>query len=169
MVYKKCRLIYSHLSMTRLFESKAPLDNLHPLKIHPIRVVKGMNRCGKSCTACPYNKTGRNIKINQKETCECYNCIYMISCEKYNCGKRYIGHKGRLLRFRLADHRGYITNQDTNKATWAHFNLPGHSLANLKVTIIEEVKFNNEEYRKERETYVIIKFNTFHKGIKTEK
>ena len=60
-----------------------------------------------------------------------------------------------ILKFRLADHRGYINNQVVSKATGAHFNLPGHSLAHLKITILEQVKFNNEEYRREREKSII--------------
>ena len=73
------------------------------------------------------------------------------------------------MKFHLADHRSYITNKVESKATGAHFNLPGHSLANLKVTILEQIKVNDEAYRKERETYFINKFNTFHQGINREK
>ena len=70
-----------------------------------------------------------------------------------------------MLRFRLADHRGYITNGDVTQATGAHFNMPGHSLADFSATIIEQSKKKNCEYRKEREQYFIRKFDTFHKGI----
>ena len=36
-----------------------------------------------------------------------------------------------LRKFCLADHRGYINNQDETQATGKHFNSPGHSLADL--------------------------------------
>ena len=65
----------------------------------------------------------------------------------------------------LAQHRGYIQNKDISQATGQHFNLPGHSLADLMVTIIEQVKKSDTLYRKEREEYHIRRFNTLHKGI----
>ena len=66
---------------------------------------------------------------------------------------KYIGETKRILKFRLADHRGYINNQDESKATGEHFNSPGHSLSDL--SIIALVKKNDDLYRKEREKYFI--------------
>ena len=51
------------------------------------------------------------------------------------------------------------------QATGEHFNLPGHNISNMKVTIVERVKKNDDQYRKEREKYFINKFNTFYRGI----
>ena len=65
--------------------------------------------------------------------------------------------------------RGYITHKIESQATGAHFNLPGHSLANLKATILEQVKYNDEAYRKERENYYIRQFNTYHEGMNKQK
>ena len=62
--------------------------------------------------------------------------------------------------FRIADHRSFISNQVFAIATGALFNLPGHSLADMRYTIIEQVRYNNEAYRRERETYH--KFDTFY-------
>ena len=78
---------------------------------------------------------------------------------------RYIGETKRMLRNRLADHRGYIKNQDTDKVTGAHFNLPGHDLSNLKITVLEIPKKMDDQYRKQRERYLINKFNTKHQGL----
>ena len=55
----------------------------------------------------------------------------------------------------IADHRGYITSQVTSKATGAHWNLPGHSLAQMKFTVLEQVKFKSAAYRRERDPYFI--------------
>ena len=134
-----------------------------------------MKRCGKMCTACPYIKEGRNIKINQKETwkinknvnCETPNIVYLIECQK--CKERYIGESKRPLKYRLADHRGYVSNLHTDKATGAHFNLPGHDLSHLTITIIEKQKNENDIYRKERERYFINKYNTYYKGMNKQK
>ena len=46
-----------------------------------------------------------------------------------------------------------------------HFNMPGHSLSNMIVTVLEKVKTIDEMYRKEREKYFIMKFNTYYKGL----
>ena len=51
------------------------------------------------------------------------------------------------------------------QTTREHFNLPGHNISNMKVTIVERVKKNDDQYRKEREKYFINKFNTFYRGI----
>ena len=98
-----------------------------------------MTKCGISCTACPYINEGNEVKINQdltwrierKMTCESYNIVYILDWQK--CGKKYIGSTIRQLLHRVADHRGYVSNQVTSRATGAHWNLPGHSLAHLRV------------------------------------
>ena len=134
---------------------------------YPQRQNKGMSRCGKDCTTCPYVKTGKTVTItwhlNKNLTCVTHNCVYLLECKK--CDKRYIGETGRMLKARFSDHRGYINNQVIGVTTGDHFNLPGHSLANLQVTILEQVKKEDEQYRKERESYFINKFNTFYSGI----
>ena len=40
-----------------------------------------------------------------------------------------------------------------------------HSLGNMTVTILENVESEDVFYRKERETYLIRKFNTFYRGL----
>ena len=77
---------------------------------------------------------------------------------------RYIGETKRIMKFRLADHRGYVNNRD-DTATGEHFNSPGHSLSDLNITILEQVKKKDDLYRKEREKYFIRKFNTFYRGL----
>ena len=84
------------------------------------------------------------------------------------CQKQYIGQTGNLLKFRIDEHSGYIHNHVTSKATGAHFNMPGHSLADMKFTVLEQVKYNDEQYRRERESYHINKFNTFYHGLNRE-
>ena len=66
-------------------------------------------------------------------------------------------------------HRGYVNNQVVSVSTGEHFNLPGHSLANMKITIIEQVKKNDNMYRKERKKYFINKFNSYYQGLTREK
>ena len=64
---------------------------------------------------------------------------------------------------------GYVSRGETDKATGAHFSQPGHSLADLRVTVLENTKRQTTEYRREREPYYIRKFNTFHEGLSKQK
>ena len=89
----------------------------------------------------------------------------MIECNLDKCGKRYIGESEKQLKERLGQHKGYIKNKILSQPTGAHFNLPGHTLSNMNVTILEKVKHFDTLYRKEREKFHIRKFNTFHDGI----
>ena len=156
-----------------LIKSKIPVS----IPPHPRRDMKGMGKCGKACPACPYVEAGKIVKVNKNTTwniekkvnCETFNCVYMLQCTKDNCKQRYIGQTGRQLKFRIANHRGYIQNQVTSKATGAHWNQPGHSLADMKFTVLEQVKYNDRNYREERETFFINKFDTFYHGINKEK
>ena len=79
-----------------------------------------------------------------------FNIVYKEKCEQ-----RYIGKTGGIYRFRLADHRHYIINKVESQPAGLHFNLPDHSLGNMTATILEQVKYNNDKYRKEREKYFI--------------
>ncbi len=63
------------------------------------------------------------------------------------------------------DHVGYVKSVDLSKATGSHFNLPGHDISKMSVTILEKVKKYDTSYRKEREHYLINKFNTFRNGM----
>ena len=135
-----------------------------------------MKKCGKGCPACPYIKEGKSVKINNKEwkinkpyDCNSYNVVYAVICKKEKCKNAYLGETKRMLKFRLADHCGYVRNQNLDKATGEHFSLPGHSLSDLSITVIEQSKRNNNLYRKEREEYHINRFNTFYKGLNKKK
>ena len=63
-------------------------------------------------------------KINQSLNCETSNCIYMIECKKDECRLKYIGETKSIMKFYLAEHKGYISN-DEDTATGGNFNSPG--------------------------------------------
>ena len=145
-----------------------------PARAYPERKLKGMFKCKNVCSACPYIKEDKVVKygenkkwiLNRNLTCANSNIIYMIECQKENCKEpRYIGESGRPLRYRLAEHRGYIVNHMTDKPTGAHFTSPGHSLSDMKIIILEQVKIQDTLYRKEREKYFIHKLNTYYQGM----
>ena len=103
-------------------------------------------------------------KINKKVDCNTYNIVYAIVCKKDTCKQVYLGETKRLLKFCLAEHRGDVGNNNPT-ATGQHFNSPGHTIADLCITVIEQVKKNNILYRKEREEMHIRRFNTLYKGL----
>ena len=61
-----------------------------------------------------------------------------------------------MLQFRVAEHRGYVSKGETDKPTGAHFTMPGHSLADLRVSVIEHTRGRGSEYRKEREHFTMV-------------
>ena len=74
-----------------------------------------------------------------------------------------------MLKSRFADHRGYVSRGDTSTATGAHFTSPGHSRADMKISVIEQVKKKDDLYRKQREKFHIEKFNTQNEGLNRKK
>ena len=87
----------------------------------------------------------------------------MIECNK--CKIKYIGETERTLKERVGEHKTYIRQKHLNQPTGEHFNQPDHSTDNFTVTIIEKVKQSEQLYRKEREKYLINKFDTFCNGL----
>ena len=138
----------------------------------PLRFTKGMYPCMKPCPNCPYIKNIKKVSgpnftwtLIGKFTCNTKNVIYMIECKKDNCKKRYIGETDRELAERFSDHRGYVKNKHLNQPTGFHFNQPGHDISDMTVMVLEKVKKSDEIYRKQREKYLINKFNTFRNGM----
>jgi hypothetical protein len=88
-----------------------------PKPLYPKRYMKGMKKCGSNCLSYPFIKEGKTLKINGSDwninkqlNYNSYNVVYAIICLKENCREVYIGETKRMLKYRLADHRGYITN-----------------------------------------------------------
>ena len=106
-----------------------------------------MRKWLKECPLCPYIKEGPSVKganftwkLNGEYSCQTENIIYMIECNKEKCQQRYIGETDRGLIDIISEHIGYIRTKKLGKATGYHFNLPGHSVANMTVTVLEKVK-----------------------------
>ena len=143
-------------------------------KARPKRNIRGMFKCNlHNCRACPFIKEGKTIKkrskiawqLNKKFSCNTFNVIYMIECQKDRCKKRYIGHTKRKLKKRLAEHRGYVINRKDGRVTGSHFNSRGHSVSDLAITVLEIVESNKIEFLEERERFFIQKFNTIIEGL----
>ena len=142
-------------------------DSLVRSKVPPIqnrkteRDKRGMERCGKQCPACLFVKEEKFIKYNKSTwtiisevNCETKNLVYLVECNKELGKEKYIDESYKSLKDRTMEHVSYIKSIFPTKATGEHFNLAGHSLNNMTITITEKVK-GDEDTRKQRETHLI--------------
>ena len=142
----------------------------------PKRKVKGMKKCGQNCPSCPYIKedkvvkcstTNKNVVINSQCNCKSENVIYIVTCKK--CTKQYIGKTERSLDERVREHCGYIRNKHLHQPTGNHFNLPGHQLSDLQVSVLEKVFCKGRKLIEIRESLYIRDFQTARFGMNTRK
>ena len=129
-------------------------------------------KAGRECSICPWVREGKIVlattnqyrkEISSNLSCQSKNIIYLIECSK--CKLQYIGETDRLLQDRFNEPKGYVRTRKFNQTTGAHFNLPGHSVSDMLVMAIENIKNRGTPYRKEMEREYIANFNTFHNGI----
>ena len=136
----------------------------------------GMKKCNKTrCNTCPFVVEGKTIKsstnkfqleIKSPVDCETENVIYVISCDRQACKFiQYIGETGRRLKDRFAQHIQSVKCENPTTSTGIHFNLPSHSIANMKICIIEKCFNDSDMYRKTRESFFINRFETKHLGM----
>ena len=82
--------------------------------------------------------------------CNTTNLIYLITCSK--CNKKYVGETRRTLKERLNNHRSDIKLKK-NTAIAIHFNSFQHNVTQLKITPLEIIPEDKNEYRLEMEKY----------------
>jgi hypothetical protein len=142
-----------------------------PANTREKRKKAGMKRCNQpKCQVCPYveetktvksNSSNFTINIKSEVNCNSENVIYYIYCDKDRCKSvQYIGETGRRFSDRCKEHLGYVRNTNLNQPTGVHFNLQDHSIANMKVVVIEQCVDSSTIYRRLRESYLINKFKT---------
>ena len=78
---------------------------------------------------------------------------------------QYIGETDRTQQDRFSEHLGYVRNQKLEKATGYHFNQNGHQMSDMEVSVIENINNKDSQFRKQRETEWIEKFDSKHKGL----
>ena len=151
----------------KLIRSKVPQQSTS----RPARLLPGMRKCNQ-CSVCSFVQEGRTVKatatnykidINSSVDCSSKNVIYLLGCNK--CPQQYIGESERMLKERFAEHKGYVNTQNISKATGAHFNSKGHSVSDMRVTVLEKVFSQDPQFRKQREKLYIQKFNTRYRGL----
>ena len=148
---------------------------------------EGFRRCGKSgCRLCPFTglrpgevqkqimvtSTGEELPIKGKLTCKSSNLVYMITCAKGGptcpINVQYVGETGQTGEERFAEHRNTVTqdyHQGTTKPVGAHFQEPGHSVAEMRFTPIEKIQSKNIFVRKCREKRLINQLDLIRLGL----
>ena len=111
------------------------------------------------------NLIGRIYKTQTYEqlTCRPSNVVYAIHCSR--CGLMYVGEAGRGLQSRINGHCAGIT-KDGQSLFYKHFRLPGHSVTDMRVQILEKIYHSSENpvntqlHRKLRELHWIKELGT---------
>ena len=81
--------------------------------------------------------------------------VYLIECSK--CKEQYVGETGHPVHHRGNQHRSDIRGGHKNIPSVRHFKKCG--VENLKLTVLEKVRSQNQEIRKARESYWILRLN----------
>ena len=174
--YKKCLRENERLKNFKLITAYKNSKNLKQLLVRSkLKTIDskdgtGFVCCGQSrCLTCRYhtadathfyNKTNKeHIIIKDTIYCHSKNLIYLITCTK--CQKQYVGETERSIRDRATDHRSCIKNKKQTPIG-VHFNEPGHSFLNMKITPIELIHNTSDptKIRKIREKFWQIKLKT---------
>ena len=145
------------------------------LKRKSQRNKDGFTRCGKMCKACIHSPagasttikthkndlTGEEWEITSSLDCKSKDVIYLLKCDKCFFWP-YVGESMRSFCERLAEHRYSIINNVDN-TVGRHFNLPGHSVANLRAIPIEKIS-GSHGVRKARERVWINRYDSVTHG-----
>ena len=139
--------------------------------------MKGMRKYRKKsnfgeCPSCPFvqetkvlksTQSNNSVEVNTAVDCQTIGVIYCITCAK--CSQQYIGTTKKSLQYRFGCHQGYVRNRDLSQPTGRHFSTNGHSIADMRICIVEKVYSFDRLLREERESEFIRKFNSKFKGM----
>ena len=134
--------------------------------------TRGNTCCNKQrCQICRHINTGDrvtipNIKFPLKPpnlNCDSCNVVYLFHCNLCKHGL-YVGETGTSFRLRFINHKKSIRDNAIGFPVAEHFNLPGHALDNLKVTLIAS-DFVCTENRKRTELIWIMRLQSHLTGL----
>ncbi|XP_060137735.1 uncharacterized protein LOC132593051 isoform X1 [Zootoca vivipara] len=111
--------------------------------IHPDNIITGPNNIQHT--------------ISGLFNCSSSNIVYAIKCQQCPSAL-YIGQTGQTLRQRINRHKSDIRNH--KKSVREHFNLPGHSIQDLKAAVLLQENFRNRQEREDAEFKLITKLKT---------
>uniref|UniRef100_A0A8C3S145 RRM domain-containing protein n=1 Tax=Chelydra serpentina TaxID=8475 RepID=A0A8C3S145_CHESE len=140
-----------------------PLDSLPPLSVES----KLLSVFSSYVPSKPHHHRFIHLHIHQ--------VIYAIMCQ--HCpSAMYIGQTGQSLRKRINGHKSDIRNGNIQKPVGEHFNLPGHTIADLKVAILQQKKLQdcrknqeiNEDWFDAKENFTVTDFSVTLQGNEKE-
>ena len=139
----------------------------HNLTLPHLRHTQKPHSCCRlHCTTCQHfypsnyihsSTTNETFYIRHPFSCDSKNIIYLITCT--NCKKQYVGKSAKTLRERICQHHSSI-KKDQCRYISKHFNLSGHSVARLKVQVIDSTDTGNSEHLHKLELYWINKLKS---------
>ena len=133
--------------------------------------TKGNKKCGKPrCQICKHLTTDSEVKLSKSyvihppnHTCDAKNVLYSIICAKCP-GVSYIGETCTKFRSRFNNHKSSITKKHKDFPVATHFNLPDHSISDIKVCIFGG-GYKSAEERKWAELRHIVESRSFETGL----
>ena len=136
-------------------------SQLSPLQHTREAADQGTYKCNRRrCNTCQYVSSGTFVKgpkstwhIKNHFTCTTTNIIYAITCTA--CDSVYVGETKRRLADRITEHLRSIRLNTPGLPVAHHFNLPGHSLENVKVCGLMQCPGATDEERKLKEERII--------------
>ena len=88
-------------------------------------------------------------------------CMYTgMTCKV--CNSQYVGETKNPLHIRLNGHRNDIIKNRVDKPVASHFNGPGHTPSDFTIMVLEQMKSQNPNLRKYRESYWIFQLDCLH-------
>ncbi|KAL8596200.1 hypothetical protein ACOMHN_021240 [Nucella lapillus] len=101
---------------------------------------------------------GETFRLRHRVSCTTKNIIYMLFCDK--CAHvQYVGETKNMLKTRFYLHRSHI-GKNVGTLVTRHFNLPNHTVNNMRCLPIERVYTDSLRYCRARENFWINKLQT---------
>jgi hypothetical protein len=140
-------------------------DLLTSSRLHSTNLPKGSQKC-EGCYLCPFITTTNsqssvnnfNLNIHEALNCKTVSVVYLITCNR--CSIQYIGETGNTLNQRFRGHLQDIRENLGYKPVGTHFNLPGHTRNDLRITLLRKTPDNDSNWRKRTEEALIRQFGT---------
>jgi hypothetical protein len=177
-VFKRRTTINNLLVRTKLTPKLTPQDrsNIALLQVlssdsytAKYEVTKCMTPRCKCCSAIVCGSAYSDMNnstifyVEQNFNCNSHDIIYLIHCNK--CKLQYVGQSSRKLKERLNNHRSDIICKK-NTTIALHFNLPQHTINNLKIMPISSLSTLNSTERSKKELFFMNLLDTFYpKGL----
>ena len=177
--YRRCRSLRDLLVSAKVASNPPP----GPQSQHQDdkSLDTGSHKCNaKKCCVCPFmvdqscfqsTTTGKKYPIGQHINCKSTWVIYLITCKK--CKLQYVGKTTTSLYTRFNNTRSDIKKYNTNRRKEipiaAHFNLRNHSVDDISLMGIEQIRKKSEAIIRKRESFWILTLKTLApKGINAD-